>query len=275
MSELTVGISGANSNLGKMTVKFLKKQLGSINLVLLSSNPSKSQRVFDLEGEIDYSSIERCNFLIHCARPLKARHDRTLKEIKILDRISSHDTKIINISSVSGFLDVKSNYGAHKRGIHDWIEDKGGINLLSGLIFGKQFKGQIFQIARILRILPIRPQFRDEYEVYLTPVNQILFSIREILEEQSLESKFLVGRNPYTTNEVFKGVSRERGIDLRLRGEEVRVLLKILPSNRYFSADSFLGITGTYSELKMIKRNYLSQSIITTEWLEYTTSLRL
>ena len=196
-----------------------------------------------------------------------------MKEIEILKRISSVDTKIVNISSVSGFLDVRSNYGMHKRGIHQWIEDRGEINLVSGLIFGEQFKGQISQMARILRNLPIRPQFRNEYEVYITPVQQILLSIREILEKQSFESKFLLGKNSYTTNQLLRDISREEVITLRLKGEEIRLLLKLLPSNRYFSADSFLGIIGKYNELSLIERNYLPDTIITAEWVNYTASL--
>jgi len=273
MPELIIGISGANSNLGKLIFEFLQQRIDPIKLMLLSSNPKKDQRIFDLEGEIDYDSVEKCDFLIHCARPLKATPEKTLKEIEILERISSVDTKIVNISSVSGFLDVRSNYGMHKRGIHQWIEERGEINLVSGLIFGEQFKGQISQMARILRNLPIRPQFRDEYEVYITPVQQILLSIREILEKQSFESKFLLGKNSYTTNQLLRDISREEVINLRLKGEEIRLLLKLLPSNRYFSADSFLGFIGNYSELSLIERNYLPDIIITAEWVSYTASL--
>ena len=273
MPELIIGISGANSNLGKLIFEFLQQQIDSIKFVLLSSNPKKDQIIFDLEGEIDYDSVEKCDVLIHCARPLKATPEKTLKEIKILERISSVDTKIVNISSVSGFLDVRSNYGMHKRGIHQWIEERGEINLVSGLIFGEQFKGQISQMARILRNLPIRPQFRDEYELYITPVQQILLSIREILEKQSFESKFLLGKNSYTTNQLLRDISREEVINLRLKGEEIRLLLKLLPSNRYFSADSFLGLIGNYSELSLIERNYLPDTIITAEWVSYTASL--
>ena len=273
MSELTVGISGANSNLGKLVFEFLHQQISSIKLVLLSSNPSKGQRIFDLEGEIDYNSIKKCDILIHCARPLKVIPEKTLKEIEILERISSFETKIVNISSVSGFLDVRSNYGIHKRGIHEWIEERGEINLVSGLIFGEQFKGQIFQMARILKSLPIRPQFRDEYEVYLTPVQHILLSIREILQKQNLESKFLLGKNSYTTNQLLRDISREGVINLRLKGKEIHLLLKLLPSNRYFSADSFLGIIGKYNELSLIDRKCLPDTMITAEWVNYTTSL--
>jgi len=273
MPELIIGISGANSNLGKLIFEFLQQQIDSIKLMLLSSNPKKDQRIFDLEGEIDYDSVEKCDVLIHCARPLKATPEKTLKEIEILERISSVYTKIVNISSVSGFLDVRSNYGMHKRGIHQWIEERGEINLVSGLIFGEQFKGQISQMARILRNLPIRPQFRDEYELYITPVQQILVSIREILEKQSFESKFLLGKNSYTTNQLLRDISREEVINLRLKGEEIRLLLKLLPSNRYFSADSFLGFIGNYSELGLIERNYLPDTIIAAEWASYTASL--
>lgn len=273
MPELIIGITGANSNLGKLIFEFLQQQIDSIKLMLLSSNPKKDQRIFDLEGEIDYDSVEKCDVLIHCARPLKATPEKTLKEIEILERISSVYTKIVNISSVSGFLDVRSNYGMHKRGIHQWIEERGEINLVSGLIFGEQFKGQISQMARILRNLPIRPQFRDEYELYITPVQQILVSIREILEKQSFESKFLLGKNSYTTNQLLRDISREEVINLRLKGEEIRLLLKLLPSNRYFSADSFLGFIGNYSELSLIERNYLPDTIIAAEWASYTASL--
>jgi hypothetical protein len=87
MSELTVRISGANSNLGKLVFEFLLQQISSIKLVLLSSNPSKGQRIFDLEGEIDYNSIKKCDILIHCARPLKVIPEKTLKEIEILEKI--------------------------------------------------------------------------------------------------------------------------------------------------------------------------------------------
>lgn len=273
MPELIIGITGANSNLGKLIFEFLQQQIDSIKLMLLSSNPKKDQRIFDLEGEIDYDSVEKCDVLIHCARPLKATPEKTLKEIEILERISSVYTKIVNISSVSGFLDVRSNYGMHKRGIHQWIEERGEINLVSGLIFGEQFKGQISQMARILRNLPIRPQFRDEYELYITPVQQILVSIREILEKQSFESKFLLGKNSYTTNQLLRDISREEVINLRLKGEEIRLLLKLLPSNRYFNADSFLGFIGNYSELSLIERNYLPDTIIAAEWASYTASL--
>jgi hypothetical protein len=273
MDKLTVGITGANSNLGKLIIEFLQQLEGSPRCVLLSSNPKRDQKMFDLEGETEFEVIDECDFLIHCARPIKPTDEKTERELEILERICSRETRILNISSVSGFLDVKNNYGIHKRVIHEWIEERGEINLVAGLIFGDRFEGQIFRMARILKRLPIRPQFRNEYEIYLTPVQQILVSIKDVLLRQNLESNFLIGKIPFTTNQLFRDISREGAMNLKLKSEEVRLLLNFLPPNRYFSSDSFLGLTGRYSELKTIQDSFLLDTIISDQWKHYISSL--
>ena len=85
MSEV-VGISGANSNLGKILSAHLKKS--NFRVLEFSSNPKLNQKTFDINGKVDYEDIAQCGYLIHCARSLNPNREEIVKELAILEKIT-------------------------------------------------------------------------------------------------------------------------------------------------------------------------------------------
>lgn len=262
-----IGISGANSNLGSLLRIELKKS--GFEIIEFSSNPKNGQSQFEIEGIVDYREISNCKFLIHCARPYETYHEKTLKEIEILKEISNCEVKILNISSVSGFLDEKSAYGIHKRAIHDWIEINSHINILTGLIFGKEFHGQIAQLLKALTVFPVKPAFEGEFHIFLSPVQELTSAIRSVLEYETICSKSVIGKNPILTNTLLSDLSNKRALNLNLNRDLIYWILKMSPKNKYFNADSFLGFTGKYGELSNLEINRLEDGIIHKYWQTY------
>jgi hypothetical protein len=271
MSEV-VGISGANSNLGKLLSAHLKES--NVRVLEFSSNPKLNQKTFDINGKVDYEGIAQCRYLIHCARLLNPNREEIVKELAILEKIKQFGTMIINISSVSAFLDNRNNYGDYKRTIYDWARRHKQVNLVPGLIFGEEFRGQIHKMSLLLEVFPIKPRLSGDSEIYLTPLNQIISTIDNLLIESSHQEKILICKNPITTNQLLSDISHHPLITLNLNRKMVLSVLKLIPNNRYFTSDSFLGFTGSYSELKN-KSAQLQTSLVQGEWNRYCSGLKL
>lgn len=270
IEKLSLGITGANSNLGRLIAHRINAE--NFDLSLFSSSPNSNQFQFDLDGEVDLHRLSECNIIVHCARPYPSDTVKTQKELEILDYLCERRIRIVNISSVSGFLDEKNAYGAHKRAIYDWAEKNAQTNLLSGLIFGHDFKGQIFKLSRALRLTLVKPVFVGEFETYLTPVELILDSLRAIIMNEDYRSQALICKNPMSTNRFLENIAGNTSIELRMDPRKISKLLKFLPSTSYFNEDSFLGLVGRYKEIKQTEMNFTKDWIIDRAWIDYCNS---
>jgi len=267
-----VGISGANSPLGTSIIRYLRIEHPEVSIVEFSSSPRSNQRLFSIGNAVDKEEIGNCELLLHLARPYEPNMDNLSFELRTLEWIAERNIRIINIASVSGYLDKINKYGAYKRSIQDSIRSLSQSNLICGLIFDKNFNGQIHRLKKVFRFSPIYPRFDEEAEIYLTPLNDIKMAIKDLLPISGPSNKFLISNLSKKTNVFMKEISLRHSIPLPISKKLISGILEITPSNRYFSKDSFSGFVGQYSSLRIIENETLDPLHIENAWREYLLS---
>jgi hypothetical protein len=265
-------ISGANGPLGRCLVSRLLSR--GIRVKQLSSSPTKEQVKYSF-GDLSALKTLRLNgaTLIHCARSTKFTEEQLIKEKNDLEFLIENGTTIINIASVSGYLANPNAYGQYKKSIEEWLRKKNQQNLISGLLFAKDFGGQIKKIKDVLKVLPFCPQISGSGEIFLTPVDWIEESIIFSLARKSNtnESHGLITK-PRMFNWLLRELAGPRKPKLSISLANLMLMFRFLPKNRYFSQDSLQGISGDYQGLNSVGLTQQKDFELLHLWEEFIAS---
>ena len=266
---MKIAITGANSNLAKYLLPRLGKNFQGIEISEFSSTPTKLQKNFSVSGNFDLTEFEEIHSLIHCARQYTPDFESINREIEILDQISSLGIKIFNIGSVSSYLQERNVYGNYKKIISDWTVGNGHSNIVCGLIFGKEFFGQIYQLRRILKYIPVVPKFSEEGDVFLSYSIDILDKLLKGLIGEKFINSYLISEKPIRINGFLRDLSGKYSLSLIVSKRIIKNILEIFPRNNYFNSDSFTGFNAKYNKFNAESKNFLDFSYIENRWREY------
>jgi hypothetical protein len=251
-------VTGANGNLASQIIGHL--QCEGIELSGASSKPRKDQILLDFsQPASDFDFLDSFDVLIHCGRVIDLNDVEAVRsEQKFLAAAFQKKCKVIYIGSTSAWLSELSKYGDYKLRLSDFVYNNHGIVISAGLIYGRNFKGQLYSLGKVLNKLPFTIQLIPSSTLYLTPVEKFCSVIIERGLGNASKSHYLVAHSsPVSFNEVLEKLSkRSIGIKVKVRSDLIRCILKILNlKNSYFNADSILGLMSSYDMNSLEKRS--------------------
>ena len=265
-------LTGANGPLGKCLAKRLSSR--GLQIVELSSSPKAGQIRYSFG---DLSGLEKLQLsgstLIHCARPSEFTERQFFAETRDLSVLLNWGVKLVNISSVSGYLVERNKYGTYKRAIEDWLNQKEQQNLVAGLLFAPDYHGQISRIRSALKFLPVCPNLVGSGGVHITPVDwleeEIVGALNSTVQEKG--PTFLTTYSK-SFNWVLRQMSNSLKPEVKIPISSIEAFVRIFPRNRYFSVDSLKGITGSFEGLGERQDSIKRESELLALWDKFRTN---
>lgn len=245
-------VTGSNGNLGRVVVEHLSTS--RYEVLQATSRPNKNQLLLDFNSGLE-SQFSLVDVVIHVARSdCKGGVER---EIHFLDKLFKMGVKVVSIGSLSEFLIDKSFYGQSKSAVSNFVLEQGGVVLTCGLISGPNFKGQIYQISKVLRWLPFVPQMNNKIFQFETSTSTLLRTIDRVLEGKIMERNLLVvdSEERVLFNAILQRISYGNRPKIRLPLMliyGIAVLAEKLGLN-YFGRDSLKGLFGEYDFKRLEK----------------------
>jgi hypothetical protein len=249
--ENRILVTGANGNLGSLIFAHLQEQ--GYEVCGASSNPSRDQISLDFSSsKLNFEYLDNFEFVIHCGRVIDLNNDKARgQEDLFLKNAFQKGCKVVYIGSTSAWLTALSRYGHYKLQGADLVTKNNGIVVSAGLIYGKDFRGQLQKLGRILNKLPFAIQLIPSNFLYLTPVENLCNVILEKGISGPPGSRFLVAHDyPVEFNQILSNLSaRSIRFKVKINLVTIRKILKILKfRDSYFNADSVLGLMSPYTE---------------------------
>jgi hypothetical protein len=243
---MNILITGANSALGEK----LRVELESLNhkIICASSNPGLGQKNFDLNIGFDSDLLKDIELILHLA--LNPKLVITNIEKNFIHLAAIKGLTLVYIGSTSSYLIKPNKYGIYKKLVEDLIVKNKGIVLTCGLLYGRNFNGQLSKIKKFLRILPFSIELSGSKLVYITPVELIVDFLMRPKDIQTYRGKrvllFQFGAVPF--NLLLEMLVGNKSFKLNFSSKALELIIKLNPfKTRYFSSDSFMAL---FSEFK-------------------------
>ena len=256
-------ITGGNSNLAKIVAKKLVEK--SISFVTCSSKPKVGQLFFDLHSELNEKIYNEITHIFHFAT--SPSYEVTNTEFEFLRLAAKKNIKIIYFGSTSSYLKDKTNYGQYKRQIEDKILELDGVVITCGLIYGKDFNGQISKIRKCLSYLPFSVVLQNSKQIYLTPSSRIIQTLFDIIDSKNpVLGRYLVLQTPaILLNDLLFSLSKFKSIELKIPYKFIRLLLSTrFITSKYFIFDRAKSVYSDFSEDLM--NNMIDHSFKVNNW---------
>jgi hypothetical protein len=256
-------ITGGNGNLAKVVAEKLAEK--SISFIVCSSKPKVDQIFFDLDSELNEKIFNEITHIFHFAT--SPRYEVTNTEIQFLRLATKKNIKLIYFGSTSSYLKDKTNYGQYKKHIEDKIIELGGIVITCGLIYGKDFNGQISKISKFLSYLPFSLVLQNSKRIYLTPSYRIIKTLFDIMGSiDPVSGRYLLLQTPsIMLNDLLFSLSKCKLIKLKVPYKFIRLLLGTsFISSRYFNFDRAKSVYSDFSE--DLTNNVIDHSFKVNNW---------
>ena len=227
-------ITGGNGNLAKVVAEKLAEK--SISFVTCSSKPKVGQIFFDLHYELN-------------------------------EKIYNEITHIFHFATSPSYEVTNTNYGQYKKQIEDEIIELGGIVVTCGLIYGKDFNGQISKIRKILSYLPFSIVLQNSKQIYLTPSSRIVQTLFEIIDSKNpVSGRYLLFQKPaILLNDLLFSLSKFKSIKLKVPYKFIRLLFSTrLITSKYFIFDRAKSVYSDFSEDLM--NNVVDHTFKVSNW---------
>ena len=256
-------ITGGNGNLAKVVAEKLAEK--SISFVTCSSKPKVGQIFFDLHSELNEKIYNEITHIFHFAT--SPSYEVTNTEIQFLHFAAKAKINLIYFGSTSSYLKDKTNYGQYKKQIEDKIIELGGIVVTCGLIYGKDFNGQISKIRKILSYLPFSIVLQNSKQIYLTPSSRIVQTLFEIIDSKNpVSGRYLLFQKPaILLNDLLFSLSKFKSIKLKVHYKFIRLLFSTrLITSKYFIFDRAKSVYSDFSEDLM--NNVVDHTFKVSNW---------
>ena len=245
-------VTGSNGNLGQVIVEHLS--LDRQDVLQATSRPNATQLLLDFNSEFE-PEFRLVDIVIHVAR--SKTEGGVEREILFLDKLFKRGVRVITIGSLSEYLLEKSYYGQSKSAVSNFVFNQGGVVLTCGLISGPNFKGQIYQISRVLRWLPFVPQISDKVFQFETSTSTLLSTLDKVVEGKTTSRNLFVvdGEERVLFNTILQRISY-------VNRPRIRIPLKLIYGIAflaerfglsYFGRDSLKGLLGEYDYKRLEK----------------------
>lgn len=159
-------VTGATGYVGTVVSACLKAQ-GHDVLELVrrpSREGNRKQAFFDLALPIEAETLRGVEVLVHCAYDFEPRTADEVRAINVEGSrrlLSAADaagvSRIILISTLSAFTGCRSLYGNAKLAIERDVQNRGGVVIRPGLVFGSASAGMVGALDRVVTRLPVVP----------------------------------------------------------------------------------------------------------------------
>jgi hypothetical protein len=256
-------ITGGNGNLAQVVAEKLAEK--SISFITCSSKPKVGQIFFDLHSELNEKIFNDITHIIHFAT--SPSYEVTNAEIQFLRLAAKKNIKLIYFGSTSSYLQDKTNYGQYKKQIEDKIIELGGIVVTCGLIYGKDFNGQISKIRKYLSYLPFSIVLQNSKQIYLTPTSRIIQILYDIMDTiNPISGRYLLFQTPaIMLNDLLFSLSKFKFIKLKVPYKFMRLLLSTrLITSKYFIFDRAKSVYSDFSDDLM--NNVIDHSFKVNNW---------
>jgi nucleoside-diphosphate-sugar epimerase len=242
---MNILVTGSGGSLGKAICLSLLGQ--GVNVVKASSKHDLKQNFFDLNKGFNHSLLSDIDLILHLS--INPELKLTNIESEFIKIASREKITIIYLGSTSSYLVEPNSYGKYKKSVEDQVLENDGIVVTCGLIYGKNFRGQISRLRAILRKLPFKIKIKGSKMVLLTPMQAIISLIMEFEELEFYKSQrvLLFHKTEYSFNDLLSELSGKKLLTLKLNGKSLSYIFKIIPfTHRYFSSDSYLGVLSDF-----------------------------
>lgn len=258
-------ITGANGNLAKIVAEKLYEY--SVSFIQCSSMPKNGQIYFNLNSKLDEAIFNEITHILHFAT--SPTYEVTNTETHFLNLAKEKNIKIIYFGSTSSYLNDKTIYGHYKKQIEDKVLNLGGVVITCGLIYGKDFNGQISQAAKYLSFLPFTVVLKGSKAIYLTSTERIIHVLLEVINSANFVSgRHLILQTPaIDLNDLLFSLSRFKFLKLVVPLKFVGLALSSkFVFGRYFHFDRVKSIYSDFHE--DLFNNTIDSSVEIIKWRE-------
>jgi len=231
-------ITGANSSLGEKLGVELESL--SYKVIYASSNSGTDQKNFNLNTGFDSDLFEDIDLILHLA--INPKLVITNIEKDFFNLAVAKNITLLYIGSTSSYLVKPNEYGIYKKLVEDLVIENNGIVLTCGLLHGSNFKGQLFKIKKILKILPFNIELLGSKLVYITPIQAILDFLVQLENKEIYRGKrvLLYNSEAIPFNLLLTRLAGKKIFKVKFSRKAINLILKINPfKTRYFSSDSY------------------------------------
>jgi nucleoside-diphosphate-sugar epimerase len=158
-----VAVTGANGYVGGRIIAHLRAAgIGAIALERRPPPGDERARRYALGEPLDDSLLSGVEVVVHAAYDLTGLGEDTLKvnftgSLPLLDGVAARGGHIVLISSLSAFDGARSRYGQTKLALERAVQERGGIALRPGLVFGVGASGLFGAMVAALSRRPVTP----------------------------------------------------------------------------------------------------------------------
>ena len=240
-------IVGANGNIGKHVSNFFSSK-GFI-VIEGSSRPRNNQIKIDYKSKVEAEIIPNIDFAILCGRVLFPYDQIEIEnEIDFLLKLHQKGVSLFYIGSASSWLSKPNNYGKYKKVIEDKVLELEGSAITCGLIYSRNFNGQISRLRNFFLRIPINFLIKDTNSQFLTPLEAIFVTLENLIQfPQPRKRLFVAHKAPYPFDFILNSTRHNSKFSFKIRRRFVEASIKFLcDRNSYFNSDSLKGLFGTY-----------------------------
>ena len=241
---MNILITGANGNLAQLISNELQKL--EYNIYEASSKPIRTQRLFDLHEPFYEKLLADVEVVIHCARGFKTVH---LKNDKIFVKTCSElGVQIIYVGSISSWLESLNKYGEYKKNMEEEVLSKNGTVITCGLIYGKDYMGQVHKLNKLLKKLPFYLNLPETKEIFLTPTYSLIHEINtQINHSQKGYRILLAHKDSISFNSLLQKLGGTKFLTLKLNKKFIFFIINFFGQKiHYFNTDALQSIYRSY-----------------------------
>ncbi|MGA2667753.1 MAG: NAD-dependent epimerase/dehydratase family protein [Ignavibacteria bacterium] len=220
--NLIFGITGANGYLGTSIKNYLRKSGYKVYEYRHDiKDINEDSFPFSLEGDLNQAIFNKINILIHCAFDFTYINWRDIYNVNVLGSEKLFSVakaagvgNIIYISSMSAFCGCKSLYGKSKLCIEERALKHGAVVIRPGLIFGKNARGMVGSLSKMISISPVIPLIGlGHQKLYLIHQEDLCKLILNLCNNGSSYAKPIIAAYPQykTFRDILKVIASSIG----------------------------------------------------------------
>lgn len=218
-----IAVTGASGYLGGLLCRAFERLGWPLRRLTRSPDPARGDRAFVLGEPLAEGSLEGVTTLVHAAYDFRptAEAERFRVNLDGSRRLleaarGASVARLLFVSSMAAFAESRGAYGRIKYALEQDVAAAGGTSVRPGLIYGRERGGLFASLDRVVRKLPLLPDFGPE--AVLVGVHEAdLVSVVEAFAGGARAPALLPVAHPerLTFRRILAGIAEAAGVRAR------------------------------------------------------------
>jgi nucleoside-diphosphate-sugar epimerase len=220
-----IAITGANGYLGGLLCGSLAARGLAVRRLVRRPDASRGDAFFSLDAPVANAALDGVEILVHAAHDFRPAREPELRRVnldgtrRLLDAAHGAGVRrVLFISSMSSYAGTRSAYGRLKWALEQDVLARGGASIRPGLVFGRERGGLFASLDRVVRRLPLVPDFGPSARLYVVHAGDLMRILGALLAPDDAPARGVVPAaypTPFTMRQVLESIAEEAGVHPR------------------------------------------------------------